>query len=163
MDKKVSDISKIFEECVLSYSKLKQVMQKDSYKDLMEAVSGDKLISKETAEAVAHAAKDWAVFHGRDSFYACFQPQTDLSAEKHDAFFSFDSDRAPIANYQLLSLFKVNLMLRVFLVEGPGELLRREDIRPGTRRLRSSLLKHLMGKRFVFLQYLCLITERHLI
>lgn len=106
MDKKVSDISKIFEECVLSYKKLKQVMQKDSYNDLMEAVSGDKPISKETAEAVAHAAKDWAVSMGATHFTHWFQPQTDMSAEKHDAFFSFDLDKAPIAKLSAFQLIQ---------------------------------------------------------
>ena len=97
MDHKTSDIPKIFGECVLSYNKLKQMLPENHYNDLINAVSGNKIISKETAAAVARAVKDWAVFMGATHFTHWFQPQTDLSAEKHDAFFSFDSNKTPVA------------------------------------------------------------------
>ncbi|MEI6079544.1 MAG: glutamine synthetase III [bacterium] len=106
MDKKTADIPKIFGECVLSYSKLKQMLPKNCYNDLMDAMSGDKIIAKETADAVAHVAKDWAVSMGATHFTHWFQPQTDLSAEKHDAFFSFDSNKLPVANLSASQLIQ---------------------------------------------------------
>jgi glutamine synthetase len=106
MDHKTSDIPKIFGENVLSYNKLKQMLPTDHYNSLMEATSGNKLLSKDTAEAVARAAKDWAVSMGATHFTHWFQPQTDLSAEKHDAFFSFDSDKTPMAKLSASQLIQ---------------------------------------------------------
>ncbi len=46
---------------------------------------------------VAQAIKEWAIAHGATHFTHWFQPQTGLTAEKHDAFLSFD-DGQPIGS-----------------------------------------------------------------
>jgi glutamine synthetase len=97
LESRNKNIQEIFGEHVLSYNKLKQLLSESNYKDLMETIEQNKPLSKETAKAVANAAKDWAISMGATHFTHWFQPQTDLSAEKHDAFFSFDSNKAPIA------------------------------------------------------------------
>ena len=98
------NIQDIFGEHVLSYNKLKSTLPEHSYKDLMDSITEHKFLSKETAEAVANAAKDWAISMGATHFTHWFQPMTDLSAEKHDAFFSFDSSKAPIAKLSAFQL-----------------------------------------------------------
>ena len=100
------NIQEIFEEHVLSYNKLKQILPASSYKDLMNTINQNKPLSKDTAEVVANAAKDWAQSMGATHFTHWFQPQTDLSAEKHDAFFSFDSNKAPIAKLSASQLIQ---------------------------------------------------------
>ena len=46
------------------------------------------------APRVAQAIKEWAISRGVTHFTHWFQPQTGLTAEKHDAFLSFDDERS---------------------------------------------------------------------
>jgi len=106
LENRNKNIQEIFGELVLSYNKLKHILPEHSYKDLMSTITQNKPLSKDTAEAVANAAKDWAISLGATHFTHWFQPQTDLSAEKHDAFFSFDSNKAPIAKLSASQLIQ---------------------------------------------------------
>ena len=100
------NIQEIFGEHVLSYNKLKQTLPEHSYRDLMSTITQNKPLTKETAEAVANAVKDWALLMGATHFTHWFQPMTDLSAEKHDAFFSFDFNKVPIAKLSASQLIQ---------------------------------------------------------
>lgn len=106
LENRNKNIQEIFGEYVLSYNKLKQTLPDHSYKDLMNTINQSKPLSKDTAEAVANAAKDWAISMGATHFTHWFQPMTDLSAEKHDAFFSFDSNKAPISKLSASQLIQ---------------------------------------------------------
>ena len=49
---------------------------------------------------VAQVIKEWAIARGVTHFTHWFQPQTGLTAEKHDAFFAFDDDdRQPMESF----------------------------------------------------------------
>jgi len=45
------------------------------------------------------SVKEWAISRGVTHFTHWFQPQTGLTAEKHDAFLSFDDDRQPMESF----------------------------------------------------------------
>ena len=47
---------------------------------------------------MAQAIKEWAIGRGATHFTHWFQPQTGLTAEKHDAFLSFD-DGQPMESF----------------------------------------------------------------
>ena len=49
-----------------------------------------KKLDVDIAPRVAQAIKEWAIERGATHFTHWFQPQTGLTAEKHDAFLSFD-------------------------------------------------------------------------
>src|SRR5690606_21533274 len=51
------------------------------------------------APVVAQVIRDWAMSHGATHFTHWFQPMTGLTAEKHDAFFSFDENGQPIESF----------------------------------------------------------------
>ena len=53
-------------------------------------VAHGKKLDLDIAPRVAQAIKEWAISHGATHFTHWFQPQTGLTAEKHDAFLSFD-------------------------------------------------------------------------
>ncbi len=106
METRPKNITDIFGELVLSYSKLKRILPEHSYNDLMETAISGKPLSKATAEAVAQAAKDWAISMGATHFTHWFQPQTDLSAEKHDAFFSLDNSKNPVSKLSASQLIQ---------------------------------------------------------
>ena len=48
---------------------------------------------------VAQAIKEWAISRGATHFTHWFQPQTGLTAEKHDAFLIFDDNGQPIETF----------------------------------------------------------------
>jgi glutamine synthetase len=57
---------------------------------LLAAVRHGKKLDSDIAPRVAQAIKEWAIANGATHFTHWFQPQTGLTAEKHDAFLSFD-------------------------------------------------------------------------
>jgi glutamine synthetase len=64
----------------------------DVYAKLVDAVRYGRKLDPEVAPVVAQVVKDWAVGHGATHFTHWFQPQTGLTAEKHDAFIEFDGE-----------------------------------------------------------------------
>jgi glutamine synthetase len=59
---------------------------------------GDKL-GRAEADVVAHAVKEWALENGCTHFTHWFQPMTGSTAEKHDAFLTFDSDGSALERF----------------------------------------------------------------
>lgn len=57
------------------------------FKKVSEAIKNHEKIDAETADAVASAAKSWAMEKGATHFTHWFQPLTGGTAEKHDSFF----------------------------------------------------------------------------
>ncbi|MBC8180502.1 glutamine synthetase III [candidate division KSB1 bacterium] len=69
---------------------MRERLPKDAYKKLRDTIkSGDKL-DMSISNTVAHAMKEWAISKGASHFTHWFQPQTGLTAEKHDAFLELD-------------------------------------------------------------------------
>ncbi|MBD3223770.1 MAG: glutamine synthetase type III [Caldithrix sp.] len=70
---------------------MRERLPKDTYKKLQDTIRrGDKL-DMSIANTVAHAMKEWAIGKGVTHFTHWFQPQTGLTAEKHDAFLEVDN------------------------------------------------------------------------
>ena len=69
---------------------MRDKLPRDIYAKLVDAVKHGKKLDVEVAPRVAQAIKEWAISHGATHFTHWFQPQTGLTAEKHDAFLSFD-------------------------------------------------------------------------
>jgi glutamine synthetase len=57
---------------------------------LREFATSNKPLTLELANKVADAVREWALTRGATHYCHWFQPQTGATAEKHDAFFSFD-------------------------------------------------------------------------
>src|SRR5687767_379564 len=69
------------------------------YQKLVASVRLGKKLDIELAPVVAQVIKEWAISQGATHFTHWFQPQTGLTAEKHDAFLSFDEDHQPIESF----------------------------------------------------------------
>ena len=69
---------------------MRDKLPRDTYAKLVDAVKHGKKLDLDVAPRVAQAIKEWALAHGATHFTHWFQPQTGLTAEKHDAFLSFD-------------------------------------------------------------------------
>lgn len=75
---------------------MKKKLSKQTYAQLQAAIKQGGNLERSIANEVAHAIKEWAIESGATHFCHWFQPQTGLTAEKHDAFLSFDDEGNPI-------------------------------------------------------------------
>src|SRR5688500_4987461 len=89
-------ISEYFGCNTLGVRQMRDKLPRDVHAKLLDAVRLGKPLAREIAPAVAQVIREWALAHGVTHFTHWFQPQTGLTAEKHDAFLSFDDDQQPI-------------------------------------------------------------------
>ena len=78
--------SQEFGRNVLSLNKLQNYLPKPMFSRFLDQLSGLKPLDKATADAIAHAAKTWALEYGATHFTHWFQPMTNATVEKHDSF-----------------------------------------------------------------------------
>ena len=76
--------------------KMKEQLPKEVFTKLVQTVDLGKKLDRDIADTVAHAIKEWALIRNVTHFCHWFQPQTGATAEKHDAFLSFDDRNRPI-------------------------------------------------------------------
>src|SRR5690348_11378509 len=92
-------ISEYFGINTFGIRQLRDKLTKADYDRLVASVRQGKKLESDVAPAVAKAIKEWAISRGATHFTHWFQPQTGLTAEKHDAFLSFDDDRQPMESF----------------------------------------------------------------
>ncbi len=63
-------------------------------------------LDRSTADAIAHAMKEWAMAHGCTHYTHWFQPLNGTTAEKHESFLDRDEHDAPIMRFSGKSLIK---------------------------------------------------------
>ena len=78
----------------------------DVYDRLAAAIRLGRKLDVDVAPAVAQVIKEWAVSRGVTHFTHWFQPQTGLTAEKHDAFLTFDNNRQPVESFTASQLIQ---------------------------------------------------------
>lgn len=77
---------------VFSMATMEKCLPKPIFAKLTRKMAGAQALDKETADAVAHAVKVWAMDRGATHFTHWFQPQNNRTAEKHDSFLSLKYD-----------------------------------------------------------------------
>ncbi len=80
-------ISDYFAQDVFSLKEMQALLAPDVFKKVKNAIDDGIKIDTDTADAVASAAKSWAISKGATHFTHWFQPLTGSTAEKHDTFF----------------------------------------------------------------------------
>ena len=85
---------------------MRDKLPRDVYTKLVDSIRHGQKLDIEIAPRVAQAIKDWAVSRGVTHFTHWFQPQTGLTAEKHDAFLSFDDNRQPVEAFTAAQLIQ---------------------------------------------------------
>jgi glutamine synthetase len=96
-------ISEYFGINTFGVRQMRDRLPRDVYEKMVAAVRQGKKLDPEVAGRVAHVIKEWAVGRGATHFTHWFQPQTGLTAEKHDAFLSFD-DGNPMESFSASQL-----------------------------------------------------------
>src|SRR5882762_11578309 len=74
-------------------------LPEEVFAKLLASVRLGKKLDVDIAPTVAQVIKEWAISRGVTHFCHWFQPQTGLTAEKHDAFLSFDDNRQPMESF----------------------------------------------------------------
>ena len=96
-------ISDYFGINTLGVKQMRDKLPRDVYEKISAAVRQGKKLDIEVAGRVSQVIKEWAVGRGATHFTHWFQPQTGLTAEKHDAFLSFD-DGQPMESFSASQL-----------------------------------------------------------
>src|SRR5918911_2439273 len=128
----------------LGVRQLRDKLPREVFASLLSSLRHGKKLDLDIAPRVAQAIKEWAISRGVTHFTHWFQPQTGLTAEKHDAFLSFDDEGTPIEQFSAGQLIQSepdassfpsgglratweargytawNPASPVFIVEGPG-------------------------------------------
>jgi glutamine synthetase len=78
---------------------MKQKLPKGVFESLQQTIRQGRRLDPAIAGEVAHAVKEWALEKGATHFCHWFQPQTGLTAEKHDAFLTFDDEGEPMERF----------------------------------------------------------------
>ncbi len=79
---------------------MREKLPKDVYKKLIKTIQAGEKLDLGIANAVAHAMKEWAISKGVTHFTHWFQPQTGLTAEKHDSFYELETDGQVIERFK---------------------------------------------------------------
>jgi len=79
--------SELFGSNVFNQSVMKQLLTKEAFDSVKNAINKGKKIERSIADQIAFAMKDWALGKGATHYTHWFQPLTGATAEKHDAFF----------------------------------------------------------------------------
>lgn len=80
--------SEYFGQNVFTIKEMERTLPKSIFQKFIQQQKGRVSLDRATADAIAHAARIWAMDKGATHFTHWFQPQTDSTAEKHDAFLS---------------------------------------------------------------------------
>jgi len=78
--------SEYFGQNVFTLKEMERTLPKSIFQKFIQQQKGRVSLDRATADAIAHAARVWAMDKGATHFTHWFQPQTDTTAEKHDAF-----------------------------------------------------------------------------
>jgi glutamine synthetase len=84
----MNTITDLFGINVFNEAVMRQRLPDDIFDQLCSAKNEGKRLSREAADIIAAAMKDWAVEKGATHFSHWFQPLTGITAEKHDSFIS---------------------------------------------------------------------------
>src|SRR5881398_3219691 len=83
----------------LGVRQLRDKLPREVFASLLGSIRQGKKLDRAIAPVVAQVIKEWAIARGVTHFTHWFQPQTGLTAEKHDAFLNFDDDRQPLEQF----------------------------------------------------------------
>ena len=92
-------VSEFFGVNTFDIHKMKEKLPKEVYTKLVSTIETGKKLDGDIANTVAHAIKEWALSRGVTHFCHWFQPQTGTTAEKHDAFLTWDDNGKTIEKF----------------------------------------------------------------
>ncbi len=92
-------VSEYFGENVFNRKTMQKYLSKETFKALTQSIDSGTPIDREIANHVAAGMKMWALEKGVTHYTHWFQPLTDGTAEKHDAFVEHDGNGGMIEEF----------------------------------------------------------------
>ena len=91
--------SEFFGKNVFNRSKMYKYLPRDVYEKLIDVIDNGAALDRSIADAVAKGMKQWADDNGVTHYTHWFQPLTEGTAEKHDAFIEHDGKGGMIEEF----------------------------------------------------------------
>ena len=91
--------SEYFGKYVFNREKMYKYLPADVYNKLIDVIDNGARLDRSIADAVAKGMKQWALEMGATHYTHWFQPLTEGTAEKHDAFVEHDSKGGMVENF----------------------------------------------------------------
>ena len=91
--------SEYFGTATFGFELIDKLLAPADVQTLRGAATSKEPLSRDLADKVARAVRDWAMGKGATHYCHWFQPQTGLTAEKHDSFFAFDKNGSAIEHF----------------------------------------------------------------
>jgi glutamine synthetase len=98
--------SELFGSNTFNTKVMAEKLPKAVYKSLLQTIKGGHKLDQSIAPAVAHAVKEWAIEKGATHYTHWFQPNTGITAEKHDSFLTIDGDGQAIERFDASQLIQ---------------------------------------------------------
>lgn len=92
-------VSEYYGENVFNRKAMQKFLSKETFKALTQSIDNGTPIDREVANHVAAGMKMWALEKGVTHYTHWFQPLTDGTAEKHDAFIEHDGNGGVIEEF----------------------------------------------------------------
>jgi glutamine synthetase len=99
-------VSEYFGENTFHINIMREYLPEVAYKMVKSAIENGTKVTREIADQVASAMKDWAITKGATHYTHWFQPLTGATAEKHDGFFK------PIGPGEAIERFEGDLLVQ---------------------------------------------------
>ena len=91
--------SEFFAKNVFTRDKMYKYLKKDVYEKMIDVIDNGATLDRSIADAVANGMKEWADENGVTHYTHWFQPLTEGTAEKHDAFVEHDGKGGMIEEF----------------------------------------------------------------
>jgi glutamine synthetase len=98
--------SELFGVNTFNQKVMSEKLPKAIYKSLLQTIRGGHKLDQSIAPAVAHAVKEWAIEKGATHYTHWFQPNTGITAEKHDTFLTIDGEGQAIERFDASQLIQ---------------------------------------------------------
>jgi glutamine synthetase len=98
--------SELFGSNTFNTKVMAEKLPKSVYKSLLQTIKGGHKLDQSIAATVAHAVKEWAIEKGATHYTHWFQPNTGITAEKHDTFLTIDGDGQAIERFDASQLIQ---------------------------------------------------------
>ena len=102
----IINAAEIFGMNVFNDAVMSRRLPKNIYKEIKKTIENGADLDPTVADVVAAAMRDWAVERGATHYTHWFQPMTGITAEKHDAFLTPDSNGKAVLDFSGKELIK---------------------------------------------------------
>ncbi|PJB83132.1 MAG: glutamine synthetase type III [Acidobacteria bacterium CG_4_9_14_3_um_filter_49_7] len=99
-------ISELFGNLTFNEKVMREKLSFEVFRRFKATIEQGEPITRNVAECIAHALKEWALENNATHYTHWFQPLTGLTAEKHDAFLQFHDGGTPIERFYATELMQ---------------------------------------------------------